>query len=289
VKPDNDWYGHKAVLADYAGVSGTPAIFGYVPHGWEPDFPGDGGRLVTSAPLFVWSDHHVAQLRERGGVNVRCIGAPISYLVRKAYGDDVPGPGTGTLCFPAHSAEGRVTNDIAELIAEVSAQFPPPYTVSIYYQDLDGPLDLYREAGWRITSFGSRANARFLPSLVAEIAAHEVVVANMMQTSVWYGALLGRRSVVVPTYTWPAPPDQVGDAARERWPEFYDYGIDLDRTIERARTELGFAHTLSPEDLAEALGWRSPVKRAIARSVRLAADIRYRPAPQDRRRPSGER
>ena len=54
----NHFYGHAQILSRYAGMSGTPRIWGYVQHGWNiwdgfavgmtPDYPG--------MPRFVWSE-----------------------------------------------------------------------------------------------------------------------------------------------------------------------------------------------------------------------------------------
>lgn len=127
--PDNDWYGHKAALAAYCGETSLRPMFCYMPHGWQGDYLDPGHRLVTAAPLYLWSDLHVEQARANGGRNVHCIGAPFSYVVARLYGSTPPPPGRGTLCFPAHSAEGEISYDVERTISSVTEALPGPYTV----------------------------------------------------------------------------------------------------------------------------------------------------------------
>lgn len=97
-----------------------------------------------------------------------------------------------------------------------------------------------------------------------------------MQTAVWYGALMGRRTLVLPSGAWPVEPEQEAAYAAARWPALHDPTAPLEDTVALAREELGFHRVLPPDELRHAVGWDSATKRAVARMVRSAADLRYR-------------
>lgn len=283
--PDNDWYGHKHILSLYCGRLRPAAIFGTLMHGWRPGLAGSGHRRFSSAPLFVWNEMLVAESLRAGVPNVRAVGAPFLYLAELLRQS---GPnhaqGTGTLCFPYHSAETvLVKQDHRRFIEHVEATEPGPYTASIFYQDMARPgyCDEFRNADWRITSFGTRSDPLFLFRLHAEILAHEVVIADQLGTSVWYAGALGRRVRIAPgtpTATRAGRADPLAHYA-STFPALHNDGLEPRAAQEEALTQLGYESMLSPADLSTALGWRSR-KRVYAFAVGKLIDKRLGPGPR---------
>lgn len=289
MNPDNDWYGHKRVLADYCNLVKPKAIFGYIPHGWYFNVPeGAGARRFTSAPYFAWNARHTQQLAERGIQNVRCIGAPFVYLYEQLFPKGASN-GQGTLLFPSHSAEGfSPDNHVESLAANIEENFPPPYAVSIFYQDLNGRESQFLQSrGWRIVTFGRRSDDNFLSMQIKEIAAHSHIVGNFPQTALWYGALMRRT-----TWVLGQPPSVLGvgpgsDESRvsfsfsntyssvmKDYPNLFTTGIRDDEAFDIAAHELGYNHRLDPESLREILGWASVTRSSIAKIVGLAVDLK---------------
>jgi hypothetical protein len=274
VIPDNWWYGHNQVLSAYCGRDPAP-IFGSVVHGWWADYAQGGHRRLSAAPLLVWTDAHRAQALGRGVPNVVAIGAPFVYLASMLDAGVGSAPvGAGTLCFPFHGGDAsEVDQDYAELIAEVEAHEPGPYTASIFYQDLDRPglRARFDDAGWRVVSFGTRADPLFLHRLHAEVLAHRSVVADRVGSAIWYAGLLGRRVRVL----GPRPSVRVGgavldDGDRLRWPELHGAGLDAHGARAAAELELGAGCRRSPDELARILGWgtwRAPVASVLAKVI----------------------
>jgi hypothetical protein len=276
--PDNDYYGHRTAMARYCGLKQlSPAVFGSIRHGWQPDLGQIGDRTLTAAPIFVWNEREAAQAAERAIPNVVPIGAPFLYGVAAMAAGAGPPAGTGTIVFPLHSdgfTEAR--QDRPHLIGAVEAAEPGPYAVSIYYQDLARPevVEPFVQAGWRVVSFGSRDDPMFMPRLILELQAHQVVVSDLVCSAIWYGAHLGRRVRVM------GPPPSFSDdrpligELRDRWPDLYRDGIEGPAAVELAAVELGVPCMRPPDELAELLGWRS-WHRYAARLGRLAVDARH--------------
>lgn len=275
--PDNDWYGHKLAFAHYCGLQRSRPIFGSLVHGWYPDIVESvGRRKISSAPLFVWNQRHLKQAAELAIPNVQCVGAPFLYARQNLLGSSAPDvrPGSGTFVLPAHSGEST-QHDFAvrRLIDSVEQDFSPPFTISIYYQDFAKPhTDRFRDAGWRVVSFGSRNEPMFLYRLIFEMSRHKALVADSPQTGVWYGAALGLHVTVVGGARWTTGASR--NSLPNRWPEL-DGGIDGEAAMALAAIELGQESMRSPKELASLLGWTSPAKRVLAGGIGRLADYRY--------------
>jgi hypothetical protein len=279
--PDNDYYGHRTAMARYCGLKQlSPAVFGSIRHGWQPDLGIIGDRRIKAAPIFVWNEREQREAADRSIPNVLAIGAPFLYglATMSAATDDIP-LGVGTIVFPVHSdGSGRLTQDCDALIRAVEANEVGPFTVSIFYQDIVRPefVAPFERAGWRIVSFGTRAEPMFLPRLILELRAHRTVVSNVVCSALWYGAHLGRRVRVLGPV-----PEIVAFAGQEvpldhssRWPQLYANGVEGADAIALAAPEVGSSSLRPPDELAELLGWRS-WHRYAAQVVRLAIDVRY--------------
>lgn len=289
MNPDNDWYGHKRVLTDYCGVKRKRAIFGYIPHGWAPDWTVEQGqRRFTSAPLLVWNKRHQEQAISLGIKNVVCIGAPFIYAVDGFLGRE-RSPGRGTIIFPTHTAEGtKYEGEFESFVNEVHEKCPPPYTVSIYYQDRNTPNEeLFRKHGWRVVSFGARSDDLFLYRQISELVRHEHVVGNLLQTALWYGAYLGKTIQILGPVPKLLHVSALHDEAKidaelnrrlnyeKMFPGLRSTGLSIETSFEAASSELGADYFLSPKNLNELLGWASPVKGISALLMKTLSDFRY--------------
>ena len=276
--PENDWYGHKLVLANYCGLDRPPPIFGSVPHGWGPDLPASRRRLAM-APLFVWNDRHLQQSTRNGVRNARCVGAPFTYLVRALWPTGDYPSGQGTLVFPSHSSEGRMeTWDVHALVDRVEAECEPPFSVSVFYQEATARrTDAYREAGWRVVTFGARSEPGFLWALAREVARNGAVVGNVMQTGILYGALLGRSvRVMGPTADWIEGKGNPWNirSTPSVWPRLHGEGLVGADARSLGQFELGWEAGVTPDALREELGWSSWPRRTGARLVAGLQDLR---------------
>ncbi|MDI1288497.1 MAG: hypothetical protein PSX37_00925 [bacterium] len=275
--PENDWYGHKTALSDYLGESRQDAFLGLMAHGWAPDLAeGVGRRRMTFAPFFVWNARLLSQAKTEGVRNVHCIGSPFCYLVKDRIPRSVSAGGEGTIIFPAHSTDGPpIEYETERFIRQLKDEMPAPFTVSIYYMDSNtAATRAYQEAGFRVVSFGRRMQSDFLERMADEIESHATVVSNVAQTSVWYGALLGKQSRVIGLGAHPVAPGQEPEVARTRWPALFRSDVTSDEYIALGEEELGFGYLLEPAELRAALGIDSWWKRQAAREIRRAVDSR---------------
>ena len=295
--PENDLYGHKLAFAWYCGLSRPRTIFGTIPHGWAVDLERSSRRLAI-APLMLWNERHLTQAIEYNMRNVVCAGAPFGYLARTLWPDHNYPRGSGTLVFPQHGHEtGRNASSIREMVSAVKGASPPPYTVAVAYDDWYLPsTQAWRDAGWRVITFGTRGGRpQFLVRVAFEIARHAAVVANQVQTALMYGALLGRDiRVVGPRVEWPEPHPNPANikAAPSLWPALHESGLTGESATALGRFELGWSHNLPPKELADLLGWSSPplllASYALARVFDLRFGVKFRgghldPAEKDGR------
>jgi hypothetical protein len=282
---DNDWYGHKQVLADYCGLARPRPIFGAMRHGWEilpPEHVGE--RYLTFAPVFFWSERHLEIVRQRGVRNVHCVGAPFAYLARSMFPDSVIPAGSGTIAFPIHTGE-KVSYqfDVDGFIDEVERSSPPPYSVSVFYQDASNPTyQRFVTRGWRTVSFGGRGNPRFLHQLASEMVRHSHVVSNELQTALIYGSYLrksirviGDRPRVIDAVSQEIVPDldsrgrELRLAARQLWPAVFEDGLNGSKAFAIGSVELGHSSLIDPLALMDRLGWSSPLHQSLARTYSL--------------------
>lgn len=260
----NSSYGHKAILASYAGVAHEYPIWGFVQHGWTP-FDGwtERKKLPRRWPRFVWSST-AASRRPRGRPRAPyvTIGSPLAYLVTHLGTHLVPTPGDGCIAFPLHSSEhAEVLGSHADYAAELREREGGGVDVCLYWTDMrDADIRrAYEQWGHRVVTVGTaRTDRYFLVRWLQLLQGKGRAVSNRVSTSVVYAAGLGLQAAV-----YGNPMRVVG--AGESSSESQDHGrtllapsVDGVAVVDRdwARRELGFDELLSPDDLAVTLGWR---------------------------------
>ena len=102
---DNDWWGHKYVLAKYCGVKKKP-IFGSMQHGvetlnQEKKWKLSRNKYLKSIKFFCYSDYFYMKCKNNNVSNVVAIGSPFLYLDRIAPKIKKK---NGTIVFPAHNS-----------------------------------------------------------------------------------------------------------------------------------------------------------------------------------------
>ncbi|MGH9226788.1 MAG: hypothetical protein ACRD2W_24055 [Acidimicrobiales bacterium] len=277
--PDNAFYGHKRVLAEYAGLgSRPPAIRGHVQHGWTPSTGlSQPARLVSWLPKFVWSASNRKAAEERGIRTVEAIGAPFCYLDAMAPTEvSAPTAPRSTIYYPHHGWEwDELLGSHRDVIAAIRDREEGPVTVCLYWNEFDQPTvrRLYEDAGFRVICHGYRHEALFLIRQRDELLRHDRVASNRLGTALWYGGYLGR-AVKLYGPTMSAENEAEGRAfdqySRARWPELFDGGADGLTARDMAADELGAAFVLPPDELREILGW-TPRKLGYARPAQAAA------------------
>jgi hypothetical protein len=275
--PENNYYGHSLALSWYCGLQSPKPIFGSIPHGWALDLE-HSNRKFPSAPIFVYNQRHLRQASQLGVRNVKCLGAPFTYLARTLWRDGSYPAGTGTLVFGSHSNEAKVeTWSERELVASVEEECEPPYTVSVTYQDVNrAGTQVFRNAGWRVVSFGQRSHPTFLVELALEIVRHEAVISNVMQSALMYGALLKRRTRVLgPKPAWMGSSYNPGKLSEslDRYPELHSSGLSPKESRVLGESELGWNSNLSPTDLIQALGFDSWSLQIAAKAIGSMVDF----------------
>lgn len=267
--PDNHFYGHDRVLAEFCNVDPAP-ILGHLQHGWGP---GTGYsqmplRLLRSLPRIVWSSTNAERSRAELGGAVHAIGAPYCYLLEMLGVPPLPDE-PSTLFFPAHGWERHsIAGDYQELIEQIeSAEAGRAVTVCLYWNEFEQPpiRRQFEAAGFRVITHGRRNDPSFLFRFRDELRLHDRVAANNVGTPIWYSAF-GGRSVEVygPRFDFGDAEARRAEEKREQrqWSAVVSGGVDGARARAIAETELGADCMLSPSDLAVVLGWNArPTKR----------------------------
>ena len=284
VSTQNDFYGHKDVLARYTGVRGNPPILGYLQHGWKRGSVFVDGPVVRGVPKLVWTADNERATRALGHWPVRAVGAPFLYLMRLR--DEAPAPRPGALlAFPYHTeATTRIERDDERYAAHLAGRGATSVTVCLHPQDLENQAirASYENYGFATTSNGSnRVDPLFLDRVFDLIAAHERVTTNRVCTAIFYAAALGRGVSI----SGPVPGIERGGSGpaaseagraerfqRTTFPELVD-GVGGDAARELGKRELGAESLREPGELRRTLGWQQP-RRLASRALGAATATR---------------
>jgi len=278
---DNNWYGHRKILADYCCVKDSP-LYATLLHGWIWAFKGSRGqRKIKSAPYLTWNKRHLLSAQSLGVENVVSIGAPYLYLDKLMQGDNTNPKrnGVGTLYFPQHSTSLKTEAHKHQLYKDyIESKYPPPYTVSLFFLEpkFDEIKRYYIECGWRVFCAGSRSSEHFLNEVWSAIESNENVVSNDLSTSLFYAAYRGKS-----VYLDPLSQVDMDDILSRETGEDYKKliatlcgGISGDSARKLGANELGEEFLLSSNELAKVVGWSDLRRRCLAKLINTLVDLK---------------
>jgi hypothetical protein len=295
----NSYYGHKQILATYAGLRRPRPILGYLLHGWHPWFPWmpDAEVILSSVPrglpIFAWSERDRRMLVEAGARRVVSIGAPFLYLLEMR-GEPEPADPRSLVAFPFHTITRAGFENVWEEYArhlETLEGFDR-VTVCLYPNDFDSPevRSCFERRGFETTTNGLYHDPSFLHRFYELVGDHGAATSNRISTALVYAASMGRAvrlSGPTPAVTFQQTAGEIRDEGRrtvefqrERFPELIA-GLSPTDALQFGRAELGADQMKSPPDLRRTLGWSGP-KAPLGFGVALAAGARRRLRRQPR-------
>ena len=82
-------------------------------------------------------------------------------------------------------------------IEEIQKTAEPPYTVSLYDVDFKNEeiKKIYKDAGWKVISFGSRENVDFLNKVYEEIYKCNLFVCSDYTSALFYAIFLKKSKI----------------------------------------------------------------------------------------------
>ncbi|MCA2188681.1 hypothetical protein [Nonomuraea cavernae] len=196
------------------------------------------------------------------------IGAPWVYLLQLEPDLGRVPERKGTIWYPFHGWEkSSVRGDHARLAAEIREVETGPVTVCLYWLEFANPAirQAYESMGFRVVCHGERGSRwdrkgrGFLRRQLIELRRHRRVASNRLGSALFYGVSVGCDVAVYgdPMQYEDERPEYGGTARRRRlWPELHGVHVDRALAAETARSELGFDHQATPEELRRMFGWK---------------------------------
>ena len=297
---DNDWWGHKHVLAKFCGVKDQP-IFGSLQHGvitsnQEKDWDLSKDRNITSVPFFCYSNALYKKSKNNNLKNIISIGSPFLYLdkitpqIKKK---------KGTIVFPAHGdfnlkKKGFVHKfsnkkrlfDHEGFIKNVEKNNSPPYTVSIIKDDFEYMKKFYKRKNWKIFSSGNRFDKFFLINSHKLISQNTHAVFCEFTSAIFYSMYLGLKvriavkspllKKIVPYAYWIPKPDRISfEIYRKIYPEIFFGKLPVKLAKNIAKERMGYDCLKSKKELKKILGWDSKLKTFTALTLKKLYNIKY--------------
>ena len=195
--PDNNWYSHRKILAEYCGIQDRE-LLGSIQHGWINSKNYDSFLIRRKFNLYCWNDSLSKYSIEKGFKKIIPIGAPFLYLC-KLNQNLVNIKGNGTIVFPSHSnLEDYQKVNHKGLIDIVENKFEGPYKVHFYYTDFF-PENIveYEKRGWEIFSSNSRSDNNFLINLLKNLSNAKTVVSTDISSVFFYAMYVNKKVFLV--------------------------------------------------------------------------------------------
>ena len=295
---DNDWWGHKYVLAKYCNIEPKP-IFGSMQHGvysLEQEKNWELGRNYQLIPFFCYSNYFYKKCIKKKEKNIIAIGSPFLYLDKIAAREKKI---NGTLVFPAHSGfkkkrSGLINKyykdelffDHEGFINNVEKYNQPPYTVSIIKDDYHGISKFYKRKNWKIFTAGNRYDKLFLINIYKIISKHKYAVFCEFTSAMYYSMFLGLNvrlavksisSKKIETYSNKIPETEKMNFKiyRKKYPKIFSGKLNINLSINIAKETMGYSCLKSKEDLLNILGWNSYIKIFLANLIKKIYNIKY--------------
>ena len=310
---DNNWYGHRFILAEYCGIKDRPS-FSSIQHGWaayynegffakQPD-GSFGSNKRLNFPYLVWSNEIEEKCNKNGLKNVHSIGSPFIYLceiLKTNENDNYNQNHSGVLFFPSHNTiyHKDAWSDHDLIITEIEKISEGPYTVCFYYEDIKSKeVDIYRKRNWNIISCGSRNDKHMLYKQYMEIIKHKMIITTEVCTPLFYGMFLKKKTKLLKSINnkkifdriesrldkSTVPFDYKSQAISyekyekkliEKYPSIINEFLDENKGFEIAKNELGLNSKKSSQELKKLLGWSSFFKSSLSNIIYIFFNIKY--------------
>jgi len=197
----NDFYGHAAILKQYAGVPSNYQIKGSIEHGihvkgwtWDVDM---------NAPLpavFTLSPYRLNTLKKKTGKALFSIGPVLHYapdfLDESAVASEKERLGKNLLFFPVHSTHHVDAhydiNKCCQKLEELRKNFDT-IRICLYWKDiLRGHADMYVKYGFECVTAGHMYDPMFLSRLKSLIRVADSAASNQFGTHIGYSILMNK-------------------------------------------------------------------------------------------------
>ncbi len=274
---ENRFYGHRLILALYAGLTKLDApILGFLQHGWDAHSQFRGGDPTwPGSRLLVWNSRDLATAKESGATRVVAIGSPFLYLLKtlesEAQGSTVTAAQIH-VSFPGHARTHLIAAKAHERYAQhlLSSRSSREIVVCLFWKDFEDAAvrGAYESRGLSTTTIGHRDDPMVLFRQYLLLQRAASATSNVISTALLNAGALGLPvSVSGPPFDMDSPRDaqirREDEAAR--WPELYRPSPTT-LTQPLAEGELGREFLLPPGELAAVLGWTRWSQRAWARA-----------------------
>ena len=281
---DNDYYGHRYILSKYCKIRNTNC-FASIQHGIlsPPQEKNLGKRKFIFAPFLTWNKRVEKNAKRKKIPRVISIGSSFLYLDKiKKKNFNKP---SGTLVFPSKSTwnKSRSVNNEA-LIKETEKNFKGPYSICIYYLDLDKDWEIFKKRGWKVFSCGNKKSKKFLFILYDKIAKHKNVICTSINTAAFYAMYMQKNFKLIFKSSFKKKnkflvefenSEDVSIQKKTRkffekkYPGFVKNRLSKKKRLYIAKEELGFYSMKSKKEIIKILGWDNFIKRFLAKLLKF--------------------
>ena len=299
---DNDWWGHKFVLAKYCGLKIKP-IFGSIQHGVytleeELEWNLKKKRNFKILPYFCYSKYFSEKCKKNKINNVISIGSPFLYLDKLKIQKKIK-QRKGTIVFPAHSGfkktkKGLVYKydkqkrmfDHINFIKNIEKHNSPPFTVSIIKDDLDDISNFYKRKNWKIFSAGNRYDNLFLSNIHKMISQNSHAVFCEFTSALFYSMYMGLKvriavksinSNKIVTYGKKIFKTDKRSFFKyqKKYPEIFSGHLTILKGKKIAKERMGYDCLKSKDELKKILGWDSNLKLIFSIILKMLYNFKY--------------
>ena len=276
---DNDYYGHRLILSKYCKKKNSNC-FASIQHGilTPPQEKDLGKRKFIFSPFLCWNRRVYEKSKLKKIPAVIPIGSPFLYLdliMKKNKKKS-----KGTIVFPSKSSSKFDRNvDSEALIFETEKNFPGPYSICVYYLDLDKDWSKYRKRGWKVLSCGNKESKQFLFKLYKYLFEHKNVVCTSINTVAFYSMYLKKnfklifnikargknKSMVNLSEIDQKIQKKTRDHFERKYPGFCKNKLSKQKRFEIAKIELGHEFVREEKILISLLGWDSIFKKLLSK------------------------
>ena len=266
--PDNNWYSHRQILAEYCGIK-DKELLGSIQHGWVNSYNYDSFLIKRKFNFYCWNDSLSKYCKNKGFNKIIPIGAPFLYLC-KLNNNLVSNKGSGTLVFPAHSnLEDYQKVNHKNLIEIIESKFEAPYKVHLYYTDFTSENILeYKKRGWEIYSSDIRSSNNFLINLLKNLSNTKTVVSTDISSVFFYAMYIKKKVFLLRkdkndkdlNFIYRNDILKFTEDYEIKYKDLVNGQLSISEQKKLASIELGENYILEPKKLKKLLGFGNPLK-----------------------------